>query len=76
MIQVNKGEVEVVGSKVVIMAELTGLIESLKKCSRFTDEDIKLCVETADMSLEDMSKKIDEGLKDLDRIMKELEDLL
>lgn len=76
MIRVSKEEVEVSGSKVVIMAELTGLIGSLKKCGGFTDEDIELCVETASMSLEDMSKKMDEGLKDLDRIMKELKDLL
>ena len=65
MIKVDKGLVCYEGTKVDILAELTHLINRIVKSGKFTKEDIRLCVDTAFKSDDEIIKEVDDKMEEL-----------
>ena len=83
MLKADGGNVEIKGSKIDLLAELSVLIRNLVRCGAFDEKDINKCVELALLSEKDLNERFQNvkeeasiTLKELDEFRKFLEDLL
>ena len=59
------GVVEIRGRKFELMAELSVIIRELRNMRVLTDDDVKDCLEQASKSDEELSKEINDMIKEL-----------
>lgn len=65
MLQINGGVIRISGRKIDLLAEFAQLVNHLRERKIFSDEDIKLCLEVASMTKEEISAKTEEMEKDV-----------
>lgn len=65
MLKINEGAISIRGRKIDLLAEFAQLVNHLRVKEIFSDEDIKMCIEVASMTEEEISAKVEEMEKDV-----------
>lgn len=65
MLHINDRVIGIKGRKIDLLAEFAQLVHHLREKEIFSDEDIKMCIEVASMTEEEISAKTEEMEKDV-----------
>ena len=65
MLKVDENLIEIRGTKLSLMAELSSLINALYTKEAITKEDIELCVKTALLSKEELNEALQANIEEL-----------
>ena len=60
MLQINGGVIRISGRKIDLLAEFTQLVNHLRVKEIFSEEDIKMCMEVASMTEDELTAKTKE----------------
>lgn len=65
MLHINNRVIGIKGRKIDLLVEFAQLVNHLRVKEIFSDEDIKMCIEVASMTEEEISAKVEEMEKDV-----------
>ena len=60
MLKVDEGNISIRGRKIDLLAEFAQLVNHLRVKEIFSDEDIKMCIEVASMTEDELTAKTEE----------------